>query len=156
MTKREFEECLKTFEGPSLQTPPVYSALRINGKRCHELARSGAAVNMEDKKRTVETFSLQLLNWNPPYFDIGTSFYCLADEPKKFLVLADFTFAPWYEILARSFTLWLLPRESSAPSKALFQFKIAFLWFVSYFGSHWIFLARMYSARNPESPEDEL
>jgi tRNA pseudouridine55 synthase len=59
------EAALVRFRGPIMQTPPVYSALHIDGKRAHELARSGAAVEMKPRPVTIQ--SLELLRWEPPF-----------------------------------------------------------------------------------------
>jgi tRNA pseudouridine55 synthase len=48
------------FIGSIQQIPPVYSNIRINGVRAHQLARQGATVNMPP--RTVEIFDLKLLS----------------------------------------------------------------------------------------------
>jgi tRNA pseudouridine55 synthase len=67
-SRERFEEILPQFTGEILQTPPVYSALHINGKRAYELARSGKAPEM--KKRPVVIKSLTLENWSPPFASI--------------------------------------------------------------------------------------
>lgn len=53
---------LDAFRGPILQAPPLYSAVHVDGKRAHELARSGADVEME--ARPVEIRSLELLSYD--------------------------------------------------------------------------------------------
>lgn len=60
----ELEEALKGFIGEVEQTPPVFSALKIKGKRAYELAREGKEVEMEPRMITVH--SLELLDWDPP------------------------------------------------------------------------------------------
>jgi len=39
------EEALKSFEGPGKQKPPMYSAVKVEGRKLYEYARKGAAVN---------------------------------------------------------------------------------------------------------------
>ncbi len=51
---------LPQFTGEIEQTPPMYSAVKINGKKLYELARKG--VEVERKPRRVTIFSLELLN----------------------------------------------------------------------------------------------
>jgi tRNA pseudouridine55 synthase len=58
------QAALPRFIGAIQQTPPAYSALKIDGKRAYELARSGAAVEM--KPRQVEIFSLALIGRPEP------------------------------------------------------------------------------------------
>ena len=43
-------DSIKSFRGKSEQTPPVYSALKIDGKRSYELARKGEKI-IPKKKR---------------------------------------------------------------------------------------------------------
>ena len=53
------EECVKetmlSFVGDYAQVPPMYSALKVNGKKLYELAREGKTV--ERKARNVQIFS---------------------------------------------------------------------------------------------------
>ncbi len=52
------------FIGRIEQQPPVYSALKVGGKRAHRLARAG--VTFEMASRTVEVFDLVLEHYDPP------------------------------------------------------------------------------------------
>jgi tRNA pseudouridine55 synthase len=54
-------DSIKSFKGKSEQTPPVYSALKIDGKRSYELARKGEKII--PKKREIEIFKFNLLNF---------------------------------------------------------------------------------------------
>jgi tRNA pseudouridine55 synthase len=54
-----FEDVLKTFEGKINQIPPMYSAVKINGKKLYELAREGKTV--ERKPREVNVYSLKCI-----------------------------------------------------------------------------------------------
>ena len=60
----DLEEALSKFVGEVEQTPPVYSALKIDGRRAYEMARAGEEVEMEPRMITVH--SLELLEWEPP------------------------------------------------------------------------------------------
>lgn len=60
----ELEEALSSFVGEFEQTPPIYSALRVKGKKAYELAREGKEVELEPRLITVH--SLELLDWDPP------------------------------------------------------------------------------------------
>ena len=55
-------EVLSTFMGEIDQVPPMYSALKHEGKRLYELARQG--VEVERKARRVQIFQLELLGWD--------------------------------------------------------------------------------------------
>lgn len=52
-------EGLKSFEGEILQTPPIYSALKVKGKKLYEYARSGEEVKIEPRKVTIEKIELK-------------------------------------------------------------------------------------------------
>ncbi len=55
-TCEEIEAALPAFTGKILQTPPVYSAIKVGGERAYKLAREGEKVEL--KAREVEVFSL--------------------------------------------------------------------------------------------------
>lgn len=59
----QLSEVLKEFVGPQLQKPPLYSALKFEGRRLYELARSGAGteLDLEEKKRPITIYSLDLI-----------------------------------------------------------------------------------------------
>ena len=49
-TREKLESVLDLFKGRSLQTPPMYSAIKINGKKLYELARRGVDVKREKRE----------------------------------------------------------------------------------------------------------
>ncbi len=53
------EAVLPQFTGPIAQVPPVYSALKVDGKRAYDLARTGQAVEL--KKRAVTIYALTIM-----------------------------------------------------------------------------------------------
>lgn len=59
ITLKEVEDGLKAFEGEILQTPPIYSALKVNGKKLYEYARKGEEVKIEPRKVTIEKIELK-------------------------------------------------------------------------------------------------
>lgn len=59
VSREELEEILGRFRGNILQVPPMYSAVKIQGKRLYELARRGQEV--ERKPRSVTIYDLELL-----------------------------------------------------------------------------------------------
>ncbi len=59
MTEQDWREVLGRFVGESQQIPPMYSALKVDGKRLYELARKGEVV--ERKPRTIRIDELSLL-----------------------------------------------------------------------------------------------
>jgi len=69
----QVEEILPQFIGAIKQHPPVFSAIRINGKHLYELARSGQAPE-KAPERTVFVHSLEIVCNNPP--EIGVRVHC--------------------------------------------------------------------------------
>lgn len=57
-------EAIRSFVGAYEQIPPMYSALKVNGKRLYELARAGKEV--ERKGRPVEIHSIEILSVSLP------------------------------------------------------------------------------------------
>jgi tRNA pseudouridine55 synthase len=57
-TKGEVEAALATFVGDILQTPPIYSAIKINGQRAYKLAREGKAPEMEARPVTIRSIAV--------------------------------------------------------------------------------------------------
>ena len=58
-TEDEIKQVIPLFVGKIKQTPPMYSAIKINGQRAYKLARDGQQVEMPE--REIEIFDLQLL-----------------------------------------------------------------------------------------------
>lgn len=52
-------EGLKEFEGEILQTPPIYSAIKVKGKKLYEYARKGEEVQIEPRKVFIEKIELK-------------------------------------------------------------------------------------------------
>ncbi len=57
-------EAILSFVGDYAQVPPMYSALKVNGKKLYELAREGKTV--ERKARAVQIFSIEILEMDLP------------------------------------------------------------------------------------------
>jgi tRNA pseudouridine55 synthase len=51
-------ELLHGFEGEILQTPPAFSALRVEGRRAHRIARHGKSVGLEPRRVTIHKIAL--------------------------------------------------------------------------------------------------
>lgn len=56
------EKVLNSFIGKQKQIPPIYSAIKINGKKLYEYARNGE--NVEIPEREIEIYSIKLLQLN--------------------------------------------------------------------------------------------
>ena len=60
----KIKEALKVFQGEQNQIPPMYSAIKINGKKLYELAREG--IEVERKPRKVLITENRFLSFGPP------------------------------------------------------------------------------------------
>lgn len=58
VSETEVKEALKSFEGEISQMPPIYSAIKVNGKKLYDYARAGETV--EIKSRTVYISKIEL------------------------------------------------------------------------------------------------
>ena len=56
---KQIRDVLKTFIGKQKQIPPMYSAIKINGKKAYEYARQGQTVELEP--RDIEIYSINLI-----------------------------------------------------------------------------------------------
>ena len=59
LSEEEIEKTVASFRGKQQQIPPMYSALKVNGKRLYELARAGTVI--ERKAREIEIEEIELL-----------------------------------------------------------------------------------------------
>jgi len=60
VTKEQIETAVKSFIGDISQIPPMYSAVKIGGKKLYELARKGIVI--ERKPRNVTIYDIKILN----------------------------------------------------------------------------------------------
>ena len=61
---KEVEKAVLSFAGDYMQVPPMYSALKVNGKKLYELAREG--IEIERKARTVHFYEISILEVKLP------------------------------------------------------------------------------------------
>ena len=64
VSREDIEETLHAFQGRIMQTPPMYSAIRVKGKRLYDLARKGESVDVKPRPVTIER--LEVVNWTSP------------------------------------------------------------------------------------------
>ncbi|MBQ2695649.1 tRNA pseudouridine(55) synthase TruB [Candidatus Saccharibacteria bacterium] len=64
------ESCLANFIGEITQTPPKFSAIKINGQRAYKLARKGR--DFEIPSRKVEIYSIEIISYSYPELTIRT------------------------------------------------------------------------------------
>lgn len=58
ITKEQLEECIQSFQGDIMQIPPMYSALKVNGKKLYELAREGKTIERKPRPVTIHEITL--------------------------------------------------------------------------------------------------
>ncbi|KAI2641649.1 trub family pseudouridylate synthase-containing protein [Hypomontagnella submonticulosa] len=66
ITRPMVEEALDSFRGKFQQMPPLYSALKMEGKPLYEYAREGKPIPREIATREVEVSELELVEWYEP------------------------------------------------------------------------------------------
>ena len=73
----DIRQVLKSFVGNIKQVPPMYSALKYNGKRLYDLARAG--VQIDRTPRSVTVYNIEIIDWKSPYLTLdvkcGRGFY---------------------------------------------------------------------------------
>jgi tRNA pseudouridine55 synthase len=85
--RKEIEEVLESFLGEIFQTPPIFSAKKIKGKKLYELTRKG--IKVEPKPQRVKIYKISILEYNFPYLKIkikcssGTYVRSLANDLGK-------------------------------------------------------------------------
>lgn len=61
ITREMIEESLKTFTGKIMQVPPIFSAVKVDGKRAYKFARKGKEVEL--KAKPLEITELEMLDF---------------------------------------------------------------------------------------------
>lgn len=62
------EAVLSQFTGKIQQIPPMYSAIKVDGKKLYDLAREGKTIERKARDITIE--SLNILSWDSPTFEL--------------------------------------------------------------------------------------
>ena len=68
VTREQIEAVLPQFRGPIMQVPPMYSALKRDGKAYYEYAREG--ITLEREARPVTILTLELVDYQAPFLKI--------------------------------------------------------------------------------------
>ena len=74
VTKEQLEAVLEQFRGDYDQIPPMYSALKVQGKKLYELAREGKVV--ERKARRIQILGLDLLKFDEDGIHVHMRVHC--------------------------------------------------------------------------------
>ena len=67
-------EVLKSFIGKQEQIPPIYSAIKVNGKKLYEYARKGQEVEL--KPRQIEIYDMKLIRYSVEEKQIEFEVFC--------------------------------------------------------------------------------
>ena len=65
--RNQLEEILERFRGDILQVPPMYSAIKINGKKLYELARKGREIERPARPVTIKSLEIESEQGNGLY-----------------------------------------------------------------------------------------
>jgi tRNA pseudouridine55 synthase len=82
--RQQIEETLNQFLGEIEQTPPAFSAIKVNGERAYKLARAGKKVEIKSRRITIN--ELEIINYEFPRLTIrvkcssGTYIRTLAED----------------------------------------------------------------------------
>lgn len=59
VTEEDVKNALKDFEGEISQIPPIYSAIKVNGKKLYDYARQGQDIEIKPRKVTISKIELK-------------------------------------------------------------------------------------------------
>ncbi|MBR5121087.1 MAG: tRNA pseudouridine(55) synthase TruB [Oscillospiraceae bacterium] len=73
-TKEAFEGACQKLLGKTMQLPPMFSAVKVNGQKLYDLARQG--IEVEREPREIEVFSIKLLSFDKALGEGSVEIYC--------------------------------------------------------------------------------
>ena len=76
ITRELIEQVLPTFWGEQWQVPPIYSAVKINGKRAYDYARKGQEEDVELKAKLLVIDEIELLNFDAETMQLTIRVVC--------------------------------------------------------------------------------
>jgi len=89
LTTEQLHEATRPFTGPIMQVPPIFSAIKQEGKPVYKLARSGEDVVLEPRPVTISAFEITAVELPKVYFRVvcstGTYIRSLANDYGKLL-----------------------------------------------------------------------
>ena len=68
ITQADIEAILPRFIGDIQQVPPMYSAIKVDGKKLYDLARDGKTIERKARDITIER--LHIISWSPPILEL--------------------------------------------------------------------------------------
>lgn len=72
-TLLEVQKAAQRFTGQIMQTPPAYSAIKVNGQRAYKLARAGKAVKLEARQVTINRLEITYYKYPEAKFAVDVS-----------------------------------------------------------------------------------
>lgn len=88
-TISEIQDVMSKFTGDIMQTPPIYSAIKVNGQRAYKLAREGKAVELAARPVHIYSISIEKYEYPLVYFtsrvSSGTYIRSLVEDAGKSL-----------------------------------------------------------------------
>lgn len=63
ISEQQIQKILLKFTGQIRQVPPIYSAIKVNGRRAYDLAREGKPVELKSRQVTIYTLNLVEYKW---------------------------------------------------------------------------------------------
>lgn len=73
ITDELLAETVTSFLGEQEQTPPLFSAVKVNGKRAYDIARSGGTAELKSKKINISEFEINRIEKNKILFRVVCS-----------------------------------------------------------------------------------
>lgn len=73
ITSEKLLDAIQPFTGDILQTPPIHSAIKKDGKRAYELARAGKEIKLEPRQVTISSFELTKIELPDVHFSVACS-----------------------------------------------------------------------------------
>ena len=84
ISEQKIKHTAKSFLGDLMQTPPIHSAIKVEGKRVYELARKGKDVKLEARKVFIKDFEIRAIQMPVVEFRVvcstGTYIRSLAND----------------------------------------------------------------------------
>ena len=74
LNEENIRQILKSFIGKQEQIPPIYSAIKVNGKKLYEYARKGQEVEL--KPRQIEIYDMKLIGYSVEEKQIEFEVFC--------------------------------------------------------------------------------
>lgn len=74
ITRAMLDEVIPTFLGEQWQVPPMFSAVKVNGKRAYDLARKGESVELKAKLLVID--EIEILHFDPDTMQLQLRIVC--------------------------------------------------------------------------------